>query len=190
MLLWILLCVEFLLRIALEIRECRAVSCRVDAFTVMRLVPLLNDIVPLPENREEPPQSAFVKFHEEGHKALHHAVLRNLVKVAFLLCAVWFLAGLMVRMNFPFWQAVLWLHLAAIPFRAFFHFYCWNQEYECDRYALSKTDRKVARAAMRDLAVCEIPHTALFSLIYREHPTVALRSAKILKKKVGAAPHA
>ena len=178
---------EFVLRIALEIRECRAVSCRIGVFTVLRLIPLVNDLVPLPENRTDPPESTFVKFHEEGHKALHHAVLRNLVKFAFLLCAVWFLAGVMVRLQMPFWQAVLWLHLVAVPFRTFFHYYCWNQEYECDRYALAKTDRKVARTAMRDLALCEIPHTALFSLIYREHPTVALRSERILKKKVTAA---
>jgi Zn-dependent protease with chaperone function len=81
-------------------------------------------------------------------------------------------------------EAVLWLHFVAIPFRTFFHFYCWNQEYECDRYALEKTDKKVAKLAMQELARCEIPHTALFSLIYREHPTVALRSKRILNKPI------
>ena len=48
MLLVILLCLEFVLRLVLEVRECRAVQARVNAFTLMRLIPLVNDIVPLP----------------------------------------------------------------------------------------------------------------------------------------------
>lgn len=184
MLLWILLCVEFIARLVLEVRECRMVQCRFGAFATMRLIPLVNDLVPLPEMRKEPRVSKFVDFHEEAHAKMHHALLRNLVKVAFALCAVWFMAALMVRWNQTIWESVLYLHLAAIPFRMFFHFYCWNQEYECDRYALGKTDKKVAKLAMQELALCEIPHTALFALVYREHPTVALRSKRILKKAV------
>ena len=39
---------------------------------------------------------------------------------------------------------------------------------------------------MRDLAVSEIPYTKLFAVIYREHPTVAIRSQKILNKEIKA----
>ena len=184
MLLYILLCVEVAARIALEVRERRLTQLRGGVFAVLRVIPLVNDIVPLPENRSDPPTSLFVEKHEEGHKALHHAVLRNLMKVALCMVAVWFMAAMMVRWNASFIEAVLWLHLVAIPFRMLFHFYCWSQEYECDRYALEKTDKKVAKAALRELAACEIPYTALFALVYREHPTAALRSQRLLKKAV------
>jgi hypothetical protein len=40
---------------------------------------------------------------------------------------------------------------------------------------------------MRDLAECEIPYTKLFAVVYREHPTVAIRSQKILNKEIKAA---
>lgn len=179
-----LLCLEIVLRIVLEIREARMTQLHGGVFAVLRVIPLVNDIVPLPENRKDVPESKFMKLHEEGHKALHHAVLRNLMKIAFWMVAVWFMAAMMVRWNASFIEAVLWLHLVAIPFRMLFHFYCWSQEYECDRYALEKTDKKVAKVAMRELALCEIPHTALFALVYREHPTVALRSQRMLKKVI------
>lgn len=182
MLLVILLCLEFVLRLVLEVRECRAVQARVNAFTVMRLIPLVNDIVPLPENREQPQVGNFVAMHEEGHKNLHHSILRNLVKVAIALVAIWFLAALMVRWQANFVEAVLWLHLAAIPFRVFFHFYCWTQEYEADGYALKKTDKKIAKNALQELARCEYPHTPLFALVYREHPTAVLRKKRLLNK--------
>ena len=177
-----LLCIEFILRVVLEVRECRAVQCRFNAFTVMRLFPLVNDVVPLPENRESPQIGKFVEMHEQGHKVLHHALLRNLVKVAFALVAIWFLAALMIRWQMQFWEAVLWLHVVAIPFRTFFHFYCWNQEYEAVRYALEKTDKKLAKNNMRELIRCEYPHTPLFALIYREHPTAMLRMERLLNK--------
>ena len=180
----VLLCVEIALRIALEIRERRLTQLRGGVFAVLRLIPLVNDIVPLPENRKEVPESKFMNLHEVGHKVLHHAVLRNLMKVALCMVAIWFLAAMMVRWNASLFEAILWLHLAAIPFRMLFHFYCWSQEYECDKYALEKSDKKVAKAAMRELALCEIPYTALFALVYREHPTVALRSVRLLKKAV------
>lgn len=186
MLLVALLCAELLLRVVLEVRECRLVKSRFDAFTFMRLVPLLNDLVPLPETREKVGASKFVELHEEAHGKMRHALLRNLVKVAFAMCAVWFLATLTVRYNLSFVESVLWLHLAAIPFRMFFHLYCWGQEYECDKYASEKVDKKDAKRAMQELARCEIPHTVLFSLLYREHPTVTLRSRRILKKAITA----
>ena len=180
----VLLCVEIALRIVLEIRERRLTQLRGGVFAMLRLIPLVNDIVPLPENHKEVPESQFMKLHEVGHKVMHHAVLRNLMKVALCMVAIWFLAAMMVRWNASIFEAMLWLHLAAIPFRVLFHFYCWSQEYECDRYALEKSDKKVAKAAMRELALCEIPYTALFALVYREHPTVALRSQRMLKKVI------
>ena len=180
----VLLCVEIALRIALEIRERRLTQLRGGVFAVLRLIPLVNDIVPLPENRKEVPESKFMKLHEKGHKVLHHAVLRNLMKVAFLLVAVWFFVALLKRWHVSFFEAVLWLHLVAIPFKWFFNWYCWMQEYEADAYAFKEVGKQKAKAAMQELAACEIPYSKLFASIYREHPTVALRSARILKKAV------
>ena len=180
------LVIEVMARLALEIRERRLSQLRGGVFAVLRLIPLVNDIVPLPENRREPTENEFVRKHEEGHSELRHDILRNLAKVVLLLLAVWLFAFLLASRGMSLVEAVLWLHLAAIPFRTVFHLYCWHQEYEADRYAFEKLGKKVAKAAMRDLAVSEIPYTKLFAVIYREHPTVAIRSQKILNKEIKA----
>ncbi|WP_298768476.1 M48 family metalloprotease [uncultured Fibrobacter sp.] len=185
-LLWGLLFLEFVARLYLEIRERRATQLRGGLFAVLRLIPLVNDIVPLPENRKEPLEGQFVKMHEEGHAAFRHGVLRNLSKVVLLMLAVWLFAFLLASYGMPLYKAVLWLHLAAVPFRIVFHLYCWHQEYEADRYAFDKLGKKVAKAAMRNLAEAEIPYTRLFAVVYREHPTVAIRSQKILNKVISA----
>ena len=181
-----LLAVEFAARLVLEIRERRLTQMRGGLFAVLRLIPLLNDIVPLPENRKDPAENEFVKKHEEGHANLRHGILRNLAKIALLLLAVWLFAFLLASHGMSLVESVLWLHLAAIPFRIVFHLYCWHQEYEADRYAFDKLGKKVAKAAMRNLAESEIPYTKLFAVIYREHPTVAIRSQKILNKEIKA----
>lgn len=185
-LLWGLLLLEVILRLFLEIRERRATQLRGGVLALLRLVPLINDIVPLPENRKEPLETGFVKAHEEGHAELRHGILRNLAKVVLLLLAVWLFAFLLASRGLGLLQAVLWLHLAAIPCRILFHLYCWHQEYEADRYAFNKLGKKVAKAAMRNLAESEIPYTKLFAVVYREHPTVAIRSQKILNKVISA----
>ena len=184
MLLYILLCIEIVLRAAIEIRERRLTQLRGGVFAVLRLIPLINDIVPLPENRREPQKSVFVEKHEEGHRVLRHSILRNLMKVAFLMVAVWFLAAMVTRWNSSFFEAILWLHLVAIPFRFFFNWYCWNQEFEADAYAFKEVGKQKSKVAMQELAECEIPYTKLFASIYREHPTVALRSQRMLKKTI------
>jgi hypothetical protein len=181
------LVIEVVARLVLEIRERRLSQLRGGVFAVLRLIPLVNDIVPLPENRREPAENEFVRKHEEDHSELRHGILRNLAKIALLLLAVWLFAFLLASRGMSLVEAVLWLHLAAIPFRTVFHLYCWHQEYEADRYAFEKLGKKVAKAAMRDLAVSEIPYTKLFAVIYREHPTVAIRSQKILNKEIKAA---
>ena len=173
--LYILLCLEIVLRAVIEVRERRLTQLRGGVFAVLRLIPLVNDIAPLPENRKEPQKSLFVEKHEEGHRILHHSILRNLMKVAFLMVAVWFLAAMVTRWNASFFESILWLHLVAIPFRYFFNWYCWTQE----------LGKQKAKAAMQELAECEIPYSKLFASIYREHPTVALRSQRILKKVIG-----
>jgi len=178
--LWILLAVEVVARAVLEVREARLTQVGGGAFAVLRVIPLVNDIVPLPESRKVPLTGNFVKFHEEAHGVYHHGVLRNLFKVTVLMLAVSLLAMLMGRYELPLWVSILWLHVVAVPGRVLFHFYCWNQEYECDKYALEATDKHVAKNALRELASCEIPHTALFSLVYREHPSAALRKKKLL----------
>lgn len=177
--LFILLLVEVVGRIVLEIRECRLTQQGGGLFMFLRIVPLVNDLVPLPENRREPVVGNFVKLHEEGHKYLHHATLRNVFKILMLMLAVAWIAFVMTQMKASFLEAVLWLHLVAIPGRMIFHGYCWNQEYEADTYAFRQLDKKVSKNALRELEACEIPHTKLFSLIYREHPTAALRRKKL-----------
>ena len=178
------LALEFVARLVLEIRERRLTQLHGGMFVLLRLIPLVNDIVPLPENRRESLENEFVKLHEEGHASLRHGILRNLAKVALLLLAVWLLAFLFASRGLSLIEAILWLHLAAIPVRIVFHLYCWHQEYEADRYAFDKLGKKKAKAAMRDLAECEIPYTKLFAVVYREHPTVAIRSLKILNKEI------
>ena len=187
LLLVLLLTLEFVARLVLEIRERRLTQMRGGIFAVLRLIPLVNDIVPLPENRKDPTENEFVKMHEEGHASLRHGILRNLAKVVLLLLAVWLFAFLMSSATLGLLESVLWLHLAAIPFRIIFHLYCWHQEYEADKYAFDKLGKKVAKAAMRNLAESEIPYTKLFAVVYREHPTVAIRSQKILNKEIKAA---
>ena len=61
------LVIEVMARLALEIRERRLSQLRGGVFAVLRLIPLVNDIVPLPENRREPTENEFVRKHEEGH---------------------------------------------------------------------------------------------------------------------------
>ena len=112
MLLYILLCLEIALRVAIEIRERRLTQLRGGVFAVLRLIPLVNDIVPLPENRREPLENEFVKLHEEGHASLRHGILRNLAKVALLLLAVWLLAFLFASRGLSLIEAILWLHNA------------------------------------------------------------------------------
>lgn len=177
--LFYLLVVEVLGRIVLEVRECRLTQQGGGLFMFLRIVPLVNDLVPLPENRREPVVGNFVKLHEEGHLKFHHAALRNTLKVLMLLLALGWIVFVSFRFSCSLWEAFLWLHLVAIPGRVVFHFYCWNQEYEADTYAFRQLDKKIAKNALRELESCEIPHTKLFSLVYREHPTAALRRKKL-----------
>jgi len=177
--LWILLGVEFVFRLLMEIRECRLTQMGGGVFTVLRLIPLVNDIVPLPENRREPEVGAFVSKHEEGHKKQRHGILRNIFKVILLMLAVWFFAFQLTRNGMPLWVAILWLHLVAIPFRVIFHLYCWGQEFEADAYALKQLDKHRMKGAMRELAECEIPHSRFFAMLYREHPTVDMRKKRL-----------
>lgn len=178
--LWILLLAEVVARAFLEVREARLTQMSGGIFAVLRVIPLVNDIVPLPESRKEPQTGNFVKLHEEAHKVYRHGILRNLFKVTAMMLAMGLLALLMGRYEFSLWVSILWLHVVAIPGRVLFHFYCWNQEFECDKYAMDATDKRVTKNALRELALCEIPHSALFSLIYREHPSVALRKKRLL----------
>lgn len=175
----ILLIAEVLIRITLEIREARLTQQGGGIFALLRVIPLVNDLVPLPENRREPVVGNFVKFHEEGHKAMRHTLLRNVYKIALLLLSLSVIAFASMEFSAPLWEAFVWLHLVAFPGRVAYHSYCWNQEFEADRFAFGKVDKKVARNALRELAECEYPHSKLFALIYREHPTAALRKQKL-----------
>ena len=176
----VLFCLELLLRSVVEIRERRRTQLRGGIFSIFRLIPLLNDILPLPESRTPLKEDDFVKSHEEGHTAEHHAILRNLVKVLLLMLAVWFFVFLLSSLGLPLLVATLWLHWVAIPFRIVFHYYCWTQEYEADRYAFKNVGRQKTKESMRNLAAHEIPYTSLFALLYREHPTAHLRKKRLL----------
>ena len=177
--LFIFLIGEVLARIALEVREARITQRKGGIFAFLRLIPLVNDLTPLPENRREPTEGQFVKLHEEGHKMLHHGLLRNVYKVALLLMSLGVISFAILKMEASLWESFVWLHLVAFPGRIIFHIFCWNQEYEADRYAYGKLDRKIVRNALRELSLCEYPHTKLFALVYREHPTANLRKQKL-----------
>ena len=184
-----LLLSEFWVRAWLELRERRMTQLRGGFFALLRLIPLVNDIVPLPESRSiagavgnAAKDEEFVQEHEKAHSKLHHGILRNLLKVILLCLAVGFLLFLVVRLGLPWWQSVLWLHLVAVPVKPLYHWYCWNQEYEADKTAFEKLGKKSTRDAMRELVTSEIPFTPLFALFYREHPTAALRSQRLLNR--------
>lgn len=66
MLLYILLFVEVVLRIVLEIRERRATQLRGGVFAFLRIIPLVNDIVPLPENRKKPLERYLQRSTKKG----------------------------------------------------------------------------------------------------------------------------
>lgn len=178
--LYFLLAAEFVARLLLEIRECRITQTCNKIFAILRLIPLVNDIVPLPESKNILTKTEFETAHEIGHKKLHHALLRNLVKIVFLLLAVWFFAFLIASSKLDLLHAILWLHLFAIPCKIIFHIYCWNQELEADKFALKKLGKKETKKAMCELIKNEISYTNLFALIYREHPTATLRNHRLL----------
>ena len=177
-----LLIMEVVLRIVLEIRERRATQVRGGIFAVLRVIPLVNDFIPLPEHRKDPEEGKFASAHEEGHKKLHHALLRNLVKVVMLLLSLGVIALVVGRYEMPFWIAFVWLHVVAIPGRIVFHTYCWGQELEADRYAFEHVEKNIAKNALRNLVECEIPYTPVFALMYREHPTAEIRRKRLLGK--------
>ena len=43
-------------------------------------------------------------------------------------------------------------------------------------------DKKLAKNSLRELIRCEYPHTPLFALVYREHPTAVLRKERLLNR--------
>lgn len=165
-----------------EIREARFIGRNVGVFAFLRMIPILNDFAPFPEGRRNPQKTKFECEHEEGHKVFYHSVLRNLQKFIFLILAVGFLSYLLNRENFSLWQSILWLHLVAIPFRVFFHFYCWRQEFEADAYAYHKVGKQNSKWMINELVASEIPHTHFFALLYREHPMAILRRKQLSKK--------
>lgn len=177
-----LLIMEVVLKAVLEIRERRATQVRGGVFAVLRIIPLVNDFIPLPEHRKDPEKGKFAAAHEDAHKKQHHAALRNLVKVIMMMLSLGVIALVVGRYEMPFWAAILWLHLVAIPGRIIFHTYCWGQELEADRIAYEHVERNIAKNALRNLMECEIPYTPFFALMYREHPTAAIRRKRLLGK--------
>ena len=88
----LLLAIEFVARLVLEIRERRLTQMRGGIFAVLRLIPLLNDIVPLPENRKDPAENEFVK---SGPVTLGRVAVRLLAgKPRHVACRIGSLASL------------------------------------------------------------------------------------------------
>lgn len=177
----VLLALEFAFRVFLEIREARLFNKMVP-LAFLRCVPLLNDFAPFPELRntegENAKVSKFQELHEEGHKARHHALLRNMAKASFYSLMVIMILVMLTSWAVSFFEIILWFHLANGLFRLLYHAICWNQEDEADAYAAKKLGKFEARKELSRLAKSERPMSGLFAFMYREHPRAKSRRAK------------
>ncbi len=179
---WLLfaaLTVEFLIRVAVEIREVRMSGGRLDRFAFFRVVPVVNDIFPAEAHSPEIPAGAFVKAHEKVHAEMHHGALRRAFQLGFaLLCALALgVAG--VYLNFNLFELLLLFHLMFSVSRLFFHGICFAEEFEADALAAKRVQRGVAIRALESLRLQEFPRTLLFAFLYRTHPTAQMRLERI-----------
>lgn len=174
---WLLvaLSIEFLFRVFLEIREARFFS-RSDKFAIARVIPFLNDFVPLPEHRfEAEKNNSFINFHEEAHQKHHHQISRLLLKFVFFSISILGLIHALDRWHASLIEIIILFHLALFVLQMPYHFYLWQQEFEADAYACKKTSITQAKKQLRDLVTQETPYSLLFALFYREHPPAKLR---------------
>lgn len=170
---------EIFLRTAVEVHEIRA-GAKWNGTGWLRCVPLLNDFVraerPL---SSAPPADSFVKLHEEGHLRRFHYLKRNVAK-ALMLCFAALIVALSVnygRLNLV--QLALLLHFAYAVLRLPYHALCFSEEYAADAYAARRVQRGTALRSLERLQVLEPPHSALFAVVYSEHPTAAMRIARL-----------
>ncbi|HPW94645.1 MAG TPA: M48 family metalloprotease [Fibrobacteraceae bacterium] len=178
----VLLGIEFVFRVALEIREARLFS-RKNRFALFRVIPFINDFVPFPENRDQTEISnPFVKFHEEVHEKLHHSMTRLLLKGVFFFLSILGIFYVIGQLRMSLVEVVILFHLALFFLQIPYHYYIWQQEFEADAYAAKKTSITQAKKQFRLLANQEIPYSTFFALLYREHPPAALRLKKVISK--------
>ena len=176
--------VEFLLRATVEIREVR-MGAEFNFFSMLRCVPLVNDLVPLEVPRVEEPLvvDGFVKAHEKAHLVCHHRMKRNLARMAIFLLVIF---GLVVALNdlrLNAWQALLVLHFLFAILRLPYHLITWLQEYDADALAVKELHSAIAQRSLEKLTIREIPHSALFAYHYQEHPTAKMRLRQVSTKK-------
>lgn len=179
------LSLEILLRILVEVRELRLLGKGFDRFSILRILPILNDVFPAEANFEKRTNSgAFVDAHEKAHAELHHGIVRLVLQAGFAgFCALCLgLAGMLLELGL-FWLLVLF-HLIFATAKVIFHALCFAEEFEADRVAAKRVQRGVALRALNALAVNEFPRSRLFAYLYRQHPTALMRIEKLgLKAK-------
>ena len=92
---WGFLALEVFLRAALEIAEIRKSGQKNDRFALVRIIPLLNDLLP-PESlssKPQAPESAFAKAHERAHQKFHHGIIRQFFWAGILIAIAVFLGS-------------------------------------------------------------------------------------------------
>lgn len=166
--------IEILLRIAVEIRECR-ISDRFDRFAPFRVIPLLNDIFPSERHFPVDDSGAFAVAHEKAHAEMHHGAVRRLLLFAFAVSSALTLCFAGMTFRFNLFELLLLFHLTVAVFRLPYHGLCFAEEYEADRLAAKRVQRGVALRALKALELREFPRTPLFAYLYRTHPTAAMR---------------
>lgn len=172
------LAIEFSFRLFIETREIKIFS-RYNPLAWARLIPIVNDFVPIPETREPISESPFVRFHEEAHSKNKHNLKRLFIKTLFALsmlyCFIYF------KMNL--WNFVIFFHSMLFYLQIPYHWYLWQQEISADTYAQKKTSKNKAKKELENLLKQEIPYSSLFALFYREHPPARLRLSATQKIK-------
>lgn len=176
--------VEILLRAAVEIREVR-MGAKFNFFSMLRCIPLVNDLVPteVPRIEEPPVVDGFVKAHEKAHLVSHHGIKRNLARTAIFFLVIF---GLVVALNdlrLNAWQVLLVLHFLFATLRLPYHLITWLQEYDADALAVKELHSATAQRSLERLSVKEIPHSALFAFLYQEHPTAKMRLRQVSAKR-------
>lgn len=167
--LYAVLALEVLLRSVLEVHEKRLFGKMIPLW-LCRIVPILNDFAPYPENPPGEPNKKFVDAHEAAHKKLHHALLRNLCKLCFFILLVLAILVMLGSWRIPLWQIVLWAHVILAVVRPLYHRLCWSQEYEADKLAAQAVGAAAAKRELERLQRAERQVSPFFALAYREHP--------------------
>lgn len=183
---WGFLALEVFLRAALEIAEIRKSGQKNDRFALVRIIPLLNDLLP-PESlssKPQAPESAFAKAHERAHQKFHHGIIRQFFWAGILIAIAVFLGSVGILFQLGLVELLLLFHLLFAASRILFHFVCFSQEYEADTFAAKCVSKKVVIRAMNTLIAEEFPRSPLFAYVYRTHPTAVMRKKYLTKRQM------